>query len=136
MLELLSLMISRITDLTLESARMSLHMWETIRVWIRFLSLVELKAEDEGDDFGEKTWRGCKALRWNGLNIFVRVVCVILGADTVFLWSALGTMAHMLAVYMGIPNPFGLQLCPLTFCLFKEVPFTFLENSSMLLGDN
>ena len=49
------------------------HMWDTMRVWIRLLSFMELKVEDELDaDFSWKTWRGCKDFRWDGLNILVQ----------------------------------------------------------------
>ena len=50
------LRISRIVALTLESARMMRHMWETMRVWMRLLSFMELRAEEEGG--------GCEGLRW------------------------------------------------------------------------
>lgn len=62
MVELLSLRISTITSLTLDSARIILHMWDTMRVWIRLLSFMELKVEDgdeddvdDDDDFNEKS---------------------------------------------------------------------------------
>ena len=65
------LRISRIVALTLESARMMRHMWETMRVWMRLLSFMELRAEEEGG--------GCEVLRWEDgqgmLVFFVYVVC-------------------------------------------------------------
>lgn len=60
MVELLSLRISTMTSLTLDSARIILHMWEIMRVWMRLLSFMELKVEDgaeddDDDDFNEKS---------------------------------------------------------------------------------
>lgn len=47
------------------------HMWETMRVWMRLLSFMELRAEEEGG--------GCEVLRWEDgqgmLVLFVYVVC-------------------------------------------------------------
>lgn len=42
---------------TLDSARMMRHTWDTMRVWMRFLIFMEVKAEDEdgGDGFAGKT---------------------------------------------------------------------------------
>lgn len=64
------LRISTITALTLENARMMRHMWETMRVWMRLLSFMELRAEEEG--------AGCEVLRWeDGQGMFVLFVCCL-----------------------------------------------------------
>ncbi|QHN84393.1 uncharacterized protein DS421_16g528300 [Arachis hypogaea] len=41
---------SSINSLTLDNARMILHMWETIRVWMILFSFIELKVEVVEDD--------------------------------------------------------------------------------------
>lgn len=46
------LRISTIAALNLDSARMIRHMWETMRVWMRLLSFMELNAEEEDDGGG------------------------------------------------------------------------------------
>lgn len=43
------LRVCKIAALSLEIARMIRHMWETMRVWMRLLSFMELKAEEDGD---------------------------------------------------------------------------------------
>ena len=50
-------------DFVLERARARRHKCDEMRVWIRVLSFMELRVEEEDCGFMEKTWREWKVFR-------------------------------------------------------------------------